>query len=90
MITKAYGENVLIEQESADASKSGLVIPDEAKDDLKVAKGIVHSVGTHADSNLVGRTVYFNKFSGDRIINNEGKERLILKEKDVLAVDYSE
>ena len=88
----AVSNRLLVEQAVDDqAKKSGLVIPDESKDAMKVAKGIVLSVGPDVGlgmSTLVlGAVVYFNKFAGDRITDENGEEFLVLKDSDILAID---
>lgn len=89
----AVSNRLLVEQAVDDqAKKSGLVIPDESKDTMKIAKGVILSVGAHINigvytDTLVGMTVYFNKFAGDRITDENGEEFLVLKDSDILAID---
>lgn len=87
MRTFAVGNHILVEQLNAEiATKSQLALPDDAKDSMKIAKGTVIDTGVLM---LVapGQVVYFNKFSGDRIQTPDGKEFLVLQEKDILARD---
>ena len=89
----AVSNRVLVEQAVDDqAKKSGLVIPDESRHTMKIAKGVVLSVGANINigaytDTLVGMTVYFNKFAGDRITDENGEEFLVLKDSDILAID---
>ncbi|MBQ1927151.1 MAG: co-chaperone GroES [Proteobacteria bacterium] len=79
-----------LEQESV--SKGGIIIPDTAKE--KPAKGVVVAVGTGKRAKdgsrmamdvKAGDVVLFGKYSGSEVKLN-GKEYMILREDDVLAV----
>jgi chaperonin GroES len=68
-------------------TKSGIIIPDTAKE--KPQKGIVVAVGAgKKDEPLtvkVGDTVLYGKYSGTEI-NIEGDDYLIMRESDILAI----
>ena len=78
--------------EAEEKTASGLIIPDSAKE--KPQQGIVVSVGPGARDKQgkpvpmevnAGDTVLFGKYGGTDV-TLDGKEYLILKEDDVLAV----
>ena len=66
---------------------SGIIIPDTAKE--KPQKGTVVAVGTGTKDNpvtlKVGDTVLYGKYAGTEL-KLEGKDYLIMRENDVLAV----
>lgn len=93
MNLKPLGDRVVIENvEQDEKSKGGIFLPDTAKE--KPQEGIVRAVGTgrvldngttHAMSVKVGDRVVYSKYSGSEI-KIDGKELLIVSEKDVLAI----
>ena len=88
MQIKPFEDRVLVEQEEIEESrtKSGIIIPDTAKE--KPRTGNVIEVGTDeqlAENIKVGDTVVFAKFTGDEI-EFEGKKYLIVSRSDILAV----
>ena len=90
---KPLGDRVLVEPlEREDVTKSGIVLPDTAKE--KPQEGTVVSVGSgrvddkgqkHALEVKAGNKVLYGKYSGTEI-KIEGKEFLIVSEKDILAI----
>lgn len=97
MIIKPLGDRVLIEplskEEREGKSKSGIVIPDTAEKD-RPEEGMVVAVGPGKmtdDGKMVpmsiktGSRVLFTKY-GPSEIKVEGKEYLIAREDDILAV----
>ncbi len=85
---KPLGTRVLIEvQEAEEKTASGLIIPDSAKE--KPQKGKVVAVGKGTkDEEMelkVGDKVLYGKYAGTEI-DVEGKNYLIMKQSDVLAV----
>lgn len=68
-------------------TKSGIIIPDTAKE--KPQKGTVIAVGSGKKDEpmtvKVGDTVLYGKYSGTEI-NIEGDDYLIMKESDILAI----
>lgn len=68
-------------------TKSGIIIPDTAKE--KPQNGTVVAVGPGKKDEpttvKVGDTVLYGKYSGTEI-SLEGKEYLIMKESDILAI----
>ncbi|MBV8246670.1 MAG: co-chaperone GroES [Candidatus Eremiobacteraeota bacterium] len=93
MNLKPIGDRVVVEHvEQADKSAGGVFLPDTAKE--KPQEGIVRAVGT-GRVNDDGKTLPMSVKTGDRIIYSkysgsevkvDGKEFLIISEKDVLAI----
>ena len=81
-------DRVLVEPAAAETTTaSGLIIPDTAKE--KPQKGTVVAVGNgKKDEPLtvkVGDTVLYGKYAGTEL-NHDGKDYLIMKESDILAI----
>ena len=88
MQIKPFEDRVLVEPEEIGESrtKSGIIIPDTAKE--KPRTGKVIEVGTDeelAENIKVGDKIVFAKFTGDEI-EFEGKKYLIVSRSDILAV----
>ena len=93
MSFKPLADRVLIKVlESEEKTKSGIVIPDTAKE--KPEKGKVLAVGPGKMENStriapevkVGDVVYFAKYAGTTI-KVDGEECTVLKESDILGVE---
>ncbi len=85
---KPLADRVLIEPLAAETkTASGIYIPDTAKE--KPLKGKVIAVGSgkkdHEMTVKVGETVLYSKYGGTEL-NHEGKDFLIMREEDILAV----
>ncbi len=85
---KPLADRVLIEPLEAETkTASGIIIPDTAKE--KPQKGNVVAVGDGTKDNPVtlkiGQTVLYGKYSGTEL-KFEGKDLLIMKESDILAI----
>jgi chaperonin GroES len=85
---KPLADRVLIEPVAAEqTTASGIIIPDTAKE--KPQKGQVIAVGNgKADEPMtvkVGDTVLYGKYAGTEI-SYEGKDYLIMRENDILAI----
>jgi len=90
---KPLGDRALVEPlEREDVTKSGIVLPDTATE--KPQEGTVVSVGSGRvldDGTKVpmevkkGNKVLYGKYSGTEI-KLDGKDYLILSEKDILAI----
>lgn len=85
---KPLADRVLVEPAAAEQKTAGgIIIPDTAKE--KPQKGTVVAIGTgKKDEPLivkVGDQVLYGKYSGTEI-NIEGKDYLIMRESDILAV----
>ena len=87
------GDRILVKRdEEEERSVGGIVIPDTAKE--KPVRGTVVATGNgkrlksgqiQALSIKVGDKIYFGKYSGTEI-KLDGKEYLIMREDDVLAL----
>ena len=85
---KPLADRVLVEPIEAETkTASGIIIPDNAKE--KPQKGKVMAVGKGTkDSPMtvkVGDLVLYGKYSGTEL-KLEGKDYLIMSEKDILAI----
>jgi len=85
---KPLADRVLVEPAPAeDKTKSGIIIPDTAKE--KPQRGKVVAVGPGKKDEpttlTVGDTVLYGKYSGTEI-NIEGTDYLIMRESDILAI----
>lgn len=85
---KPLADRVLVEPAAAEEkTSSGIFIPDTAKE--KPQRGIVIAVGDgKKDEPLTvksGDTVLYGKYSGTEI-SLEGKDYLIMRESDILAI----
>ena len=86
-------DRVIVKQtEAEEKTKSGIILPDAAKE--KPTTGKVVSVGPgRLDDNgkameipvRVGDTVYYGKYSGSEV-KIDGEEHLIMREDDLLAI----
>jgi chaperonin GroES len=92
MTIKPLGDRVLVRPLNQSEEKIGsLYIPDTAKE--KPQEGVVEAVGpgrtedgkTIAPEVKVGDRVLYGKYSGTEI-KKDGKEMLIIRENDILAV----
>ncbi len=85
---KPLADRVVVEAAQADTkTSSGIIIPDTAKE--KPQRGTVVAVGPGKKDEpttvKVGDTVLYGKYSGTEI-NIEGREYLIMRESDILAI----
>ncbi len=93
MQIQPLGDRILVEVlEAKEKTKSGIVLPDTAKEKpqeakiVAVGKGRVSDEGkTIAPEVKVGDKVLFGKYTGTEITVDE-KEYLMLKEEDILAI----
>lgn len=88
MNIKPLADRVLVEPAAAETTtSSGIIIPDTAQE--KPQKGTVTAIGTgKKDEPLtvkVGDTVLYGKYSGTEL-KLEGKDFLIMRESDILAI----
>ena len=85
---KPLADRVLVEAAQAEQKTAGgIIIPDTAKE--KPQKGTVIAVGAGKKDEPMtvktGDTVLYGKYAGTEI-NYEGKDYLIMKESDILAI----
>jgi chaperonin GroES len=90
---KPLGDRLLVKPNpSEEKTKSGIVLPDSAKEKPQEGKVIAVGEGAKDDSGKkipmevkVGDVVLYSKYSGTEV-KIDGKEHLIIKESDVLAI----
>lgn len=90
---KPLGDRVVIELvETEEKTASGIVLPDTAKEKPQEGKVIAVGSGRVLDNGervapevAVGDRIIFSKYAGTEV-KYEGKEYLILRESDILAV----
>ncbi|MDP3437721.1 MAG: co-chaperone GroES [Bacteroidales bacterium] len=88
MNIKPLADRVLIEPKEAETkTASGLYIPDTAKEKPQEGKVVAAGNGKKDEPMelKVGDSVLYGKYSGTEI-NVEGKEYLMMRQSDVLAV----
>ena len=93
MSVKPLADRVLVEAlEAAEKTAGGLYIPDNAKEKPQKGKIIAVGPGKASDNGTivkpevkVGDTVLYGKYSGTEV-SVEGKDYLIMRESDLLAV----
>jgi chaperonin GroES len=96
MALKPLGDRIVIKQlEAQDKTKSGLVLPDSAKEKPQEGKVIAVGPGQRLDDGLVkapelknGDRILYGKYAGTEV-SIEGEDYLIVREEDVLAVVQS-
>jgi len=85
---KPLADRVLIEPAEAETkTASGIIIPDNAKEKPQRGKVVAAGKGTKDEpiTVKVGDTVLYGKYAGTEI-TIEGKEYLIMRESDILAI----
>ena len=93
MALKPLGDRIVVKQlEAEEKTKSGLIVPDSAKEKPQEAKVVAVGSGKLLDDGTVkklevktGDRVLYGKYSGSEV-TVDGTDYLILKEEDVLAV----
>ena len=93
MALKPLGDRIVVRQlDPQEKTKSGLVLPDTAKEMPQEAKVIAVGTGRLLDDGAVkpleirnGDRVLYGKYTGTEV-SLEGEEYLILREEDVLAI----
>jgi chaperonin GroES len=88
MQIKPFEDRVLVEAEETEESrtKSGIIIPDTAKEKPRTGKVIEVGMDEElADKIKVGDRIVFAKFTGDEV-EFESKKYLIVSRGDILAV----
>ena len=96
MALKPLHDRIVIKQlEAQEKTKSGLVLPDSAKEKPQEGKVVAVGPGRLSDEGTVkaleiktGDRVLYGKYAGTEV-SLEGEEYVILREEDVLAVVQS-
>jgi chaperonin GroES len=92
-VLKPLGDRVVIELvETEEKTASGIVLPDTAKEKPQEGKVVAVGTGRVLDSGErvalevnVGDRIIFSKYAGTEV-KYDGKEYLVLRESDILAV----
>ena len=89
---KPLGDRVVIEAiAKEETTASGIVLPDTAKEKPQEGKVLAVGPGTYKDGQRIpldvkeGDRVIFSKYAGTEV-KYEGRELLIMRESDILAV----
>jgi chaperonin GroES len=93
MKMKPLHDRVLVQRvEQDDTTKSGIIIPDTAKEKPQEGKVMACGAGKRDDSGKVhalevkkGDRILFGKYSGTEV-KLEGKEYVILREDEILGI----
>ena len=93
MALKPLADRIVVKQlEAQEKTKSGLVLPDSAKEKPQEAKVVAVGTGKLLDDGTVkaleiktGDRVLYGKYSGTEV-SVSGEDYLILREEDVLAI----
>ena len=93
MALKPLGDRVVVRAlEAQEKTKSGLVLPDSAKEKPQEGKVIAVGTGRLLDDGTVkslevrsGDKVLYGKYTGSEV-SLEGEDYLILREDDILAI----
>src|SRR5437667_5794972 len=93
MKLRPLADRVIVKQSEAETkTKSGIVLPDSAKEKPTKGKVIAVGPGKLDDSGKpmeiglrVGETIYYGKYSGTEV-EVDGTKYVILRESDVLGV----
>ena len=93
MNVKPLADRVLVEAlEAAEKTAGGLYIPDNAKEKPQKGKVIAAGPGKASDTGSivklevkVGDVILYGKYSGTEV-TVDGKEYLIMRESDILAI----
>ncbi|OXT14865.1 co-chaperone GroES [Bacillus sp. OG2] len=90
---KPLGDRIIIELvETEEKTASGIVLPDTAKEKPQEGKVVAVGTGRVLENGervelevTAGDTIIFSKYAGTEV-KYEGKEYLILRENDILAI----
>ncbi len=92
MNIKPLGDKVVIKRlEAEEKTKSGIVLPNQAKEQPQLAKVMAAGPGGVVDGKeikmevKVGDTVIFSKYAGTEI-KYDGEEYTIVSQRDILAI----
>ncbi len=96
MAIKPLGDRIVVRPlDAQEKTKSGLVLPDTAKEKPQEGKVIAVGTGRLLDDGIMksleiknGDRVLYGKYSGTEV-SVEGDDYLILREEDVLAIVQS-
>lgn len=94
MKMQPLGDRVVVKPLEAETkTKSGIVLPDSAKEKpqqgevVAVGKGKLMENGTVVPLEVkVGDKILYGKYSGNEITTKDGDELLIIREEEILAI----
>ena len=94
MDIKPLADRIVVEPLAAETkTKGGIVLPDTVKEKPQEGKVVAVGKGKLTESGKVqalevkvGDRVLYGKYSGTEINSRDGRELLIMKEEDVLAI----
>ena len=82
---KAIGNFIIVtDEEVVQKNNLGLIISEEADQNIRYIEGLVISVGDQVNAVEVGDRVYFDKIAGSRIRLN-GKKYIAIRQSDVVV-----
>ena len=82
---KAIGNFIIVtDEEVVQKNNLGLIISEEADQNIRYIEGLVMSVGDQVKAVEVGDRVYFDKIAGSRIRLN-GKKYIAIRQSDVVV-----
>lgn len=82
---KAIGNFIIVtDEEVVQKNNLGLIISEEADQNIRYIEGLVISVGDQVKAVEVGDRVYFDKIAGSRIRLN-GKKYIAIRQSDVVV-----
>ena len=84
MSMKPLGDRVVLKQQEAEEkTKSGIILPDSAKEKPQAA--VVVSVGPDVDQVKEGDKVIYSRYAGNDV-ELDGEKYIIVKQNDIHAV----
>lgn len=94
MKLKPLADRVIVKAlDAEETTKGGIVLPDTAKEKPQEGEIVAVGTGKRLDDGSVqslevkkGDRILYGKYSGTEITTKEGKEFLIMKEEDILAI----
>ena len=92
MIVKPLGDRVVIKNvEMEETTKSGIVLPGNAKEKPQVAEVVAVGPGGNVDGKEIkmyveaGQKVFYSKYAGTEV-KLDGEEYIIVRQSDILAI----
>ena len=80
------GDKIVLKQlEAEETTKSGIVLPGQAKEKPQEAEVIAVGPGGTIDGKEVGDKVIYSKYAGTEV-ELDGEEYIIVKQSDILAI----
>lgn len=94
MEIKPLGDRIVVQPlEAEEVTKGGIILPDTAKEKPHEGKIVAVGRGKVLDNGQVqalelkvGDRILYGKYSGNEIKTKDGKDYLIMREEDVLAI----